>query len=64
MTDFDFGAMQAEGNDADVPELFVMTMTPLPLDSEPAAHPSPTPLEIHYAYIHQLIQQGAAKHRV
>lgn len=56
---FDFRAMQAQGNNAGVPELYVLTMTPLPLapDSGTAAG-DPTPLEVHYAYVHNLIEQG------
>lgn len=57
--EFDFDAMQAQGNAAGVPELYVLTMTPLPLGSEPSRGPDgPTALEVHYAYIHRLIGQG------
>lgn len=60
MSGFDFAAMQAQGNNAGVPQLYVLTMTPLPLDSPPEA-PAPgqlSPLEIHYAYMYDLIEQG------
>ncbi len=57
--EFDFQAMQAQGNTAGVPELYVLTMTPLPLGSESSRTPAdPTPLEVHYAYIARLIEQG------
>ena len=58
---FDFGAMVAQGNTAGLPEMYLLTMTPLPLASEPERGPGPdgrTPLEIHYEYIHRMIQQG------
>ena len=56
---FDFPAMQAQGNSAGVPELFVLTMTPLPLPAGFAATPHEShPLEAHYAYMHRLIEQG------
>lgn len=59
MTDFDFAAMQAQGAAAGVPALYLLTMTPLPLRSGPPAAPGdPSPLEVHYAYIHRLIEQG------
>ena len=62
-TQFDFAAMQAQGNRAGIPELYVLIMTPLPLASNaPAETPAgeATPLEIHYAYMHQLVEQGKA----
>lgn len=61
MTGFDFAAMQARGESTGVPELYVMIMTPLPLASAgvPANAPGgPTPLEVHYAYMHPLLQRG------
>ncbi len=60
-TQFDFAAMQAQGDQAGIPELYVLTMTPLPLASETAAQTrsgEATPLEIHYAYVRQLVEQG------
>ena len=61
MSDFDFATMQAQGNAACVPELYVMIMTPLPLSSAVIAESAsdPSPLEVHYAYMHALIEQGA-----
>lgn len=57
--EFDFPAMQAQGNTAGVPELYVLTMTPLPLPADPGTAPGdPAPLEAHYAYMHRLIRQG------
>lgn len=56
---FDFPAMQAQGNTAGVPELFVLTMTPLPPAPGSVTPPGePSPLERHYAYMHRLIEQG------
>lgn len=56
---FDFHAMQARGTAAGVPELYVLTMTPLPVTSDSAAaQGDPTPLEVHYAYMHGLIEKG------
>jgi len=58
---FDFEMMAAQGNAAGVAELYVLTMTPLPLASEPEHGPGPdgrTPLEIHYEYMHSVIEQG------
>lgn len=57
---FDFAAMQARGDNAGLPQLYVLIMTPLPLASVPEAHApgQPTPLEIHYAYMHDLIEDG------
>ena len=56
---FDFRAVQAQGNSAGVPELYVLTMTPLPLPPDAGvAEGDPTPLEVHYAYIHDLLGQG------
>lgn len=60
-TQFDFAAMQAQGNGAGIPELYVLIMTPMPLASEAAAQTPPGethPLEVHYAYIHRLVDQG------
>lgn len=60
-TQFDFAAMQAQGNQAGIPVLYVLIMTPLPLATDPAPAASPgdaTPLEVHYAYMHRLITQG------
>lgn len=55
---FDFLAMQAQGNSAGVPELFVLIMTPLPLVSGPVTAPDePHPLKAHYAYVHRLIEK-------
>lgn len=53
---FDFAAMQAEGNQAGVPELYVLIMTPIA-----GARTSPgevAPLEAHYAYMHRIVQEG------
>ena len=58
MTDFDFTAMQAQGDSAGVPECYVLTMTPLPLATPPAGDVTPTPLESHYAYMHRLVEEG------
>lgn len=58
---FDFEAMKAQGDNAGVPELYVLVMTPLPqpTDSAHSAAPGePTPVEVHYAYIHRLLEQG------
>lgn len=56
---FYFQTMQAQGNSAGVPELFVLTMTPLPLPAGSSAPPHESrPLEAHYAYMHRLIEQG------
>ena len=60
MSGFDFEAMKAQGNSAGVPQLYVLTMTPLPLDVPPEA-PAPgqlSPLENHYAYMHDCIEAG------
>lgn len=57
--DFDFDAMKAQGNAVDLPPLYVLTMTPLPMASE--SQPGPdgrTPLEIHYEYMHRMLEQG------
>jgi len=57
---FDFQGMQAQGNNVGL-QLYVLMMTPLPLASAAegtAATEGPSPLEIHYAYIHDLIEQG------
>jgi uncharacterized protein YciI len=59
---FDFEAMKAQGENAGVPQLYLLSMTPLPLASPPQA-PSPgqpSPLQIHYAYMHELVEQGKA----
>lgn len=58
---FDFAAMQAQGAEAAISGLYVLVMTPLPLTSDTTAGTAPgeaTPLEIHYAYMHGLIEQG------
>jgi uncharacterized protein YciI len=56
---FDFEAMQAQGNNAGVPTLYLLTMTPLPVTSTPDTVPGDTtPLQVHYAYVHRLIEQG------
>ena len=55
MSDFDFAAMQAQGNAAGVAQLYVLIMTPLPLAAESV---DPTALEVHYEYMHRLIEQG------
>lgn len=60
-TPFDFTAMQAQGNTAGIPVLYVLIMTPLPLTSDTAAPTppdEPTPVENHYAYMHQMIEKG------
>lgn len=55
--EFDFAAMQAQGNQAGIPELYVLIMTPLPLASD--VSPSPAhPLEVHYRYVHRLVEEG------
>ena len=60
MTDgFDFEEMLARGNSAGVPELYLVSMTPLPLTADQAAmEGAPSPLEKHYAYMHGLIEEG------
>ena len=55
MSDFDFAAMQAQGNTAGVAQLYALIMTPLPLAAESV---DPTALEVHYEYMHRLIEQG------
>lgn len=57
---FDFEAMKARGENAGIRQLYVLTMTPLPLASDPEAPApgEPTPLEVHYAYIHDLVEDG------
>lgn len=58
---FDFAAMQAEGNQAGIPELYVLIMTPLPLASGTGTRTSSgevAPLEAHYAYMHRILQEG------
>lgn len=58
---FDFTTMAAQGDNAGVPELFVLVMTPVPQssDSTTVGPPdSPTPLEQHYEYMHGLIVEG------
>lgn len=59
MTGFDFAAMVAQGNNAGVAELYLLIMTPLPADqtTEPAAG-GPGALEVHYAYMHRLVEEG------
>lgn len=54
---FDFDAMQKQGNSAGVAELYLLVMTPLP-QAPPAPPGEPTPLEVHYAYMHDLLGQG------
>lgn len=59
--EFDFAAMQALGNAAGVPTLYVVVMTPLPVDPEALAAArsrQPSPLEVHYAYMHRVIAEG------
>ncbi len=59
--DFDFAAMQAQGEAAGVPELYLVVMTPLPVDPQAAAaaqSQQPTPLEVHYAYMHRVVREG------
>lgn len=61
MSGFDFIAMQSQGNTAGVASLYVMIMTPLPLASDAGAESAPgapSPLEVHYAYMHELLEQG------
>ena len=59
MTGFDFAAMVAQGNNAGVAELYLLIMTPLPSDREAKPAPgAPSPLEVHYAYMHQLVEEG------
>lgn len=60
-TQFDFATMQAQGNQAGIPELYVLIMTPIAR----ASHATPgtpigeaTPLETHYAYMHRMVEQG------
>ena len=58
---FDFAAMAKQGNNAGVPELYVVVMTPLPVDPQAAAAAEaqrPSPLEVHYAYMHRVIAEG------
>jgi uncharacterized protein YciI len=60
-TPFDFTAMQAQGNAAGIPVLYVLIMTPLPVAPDTVAHTppdEPTPVESHYAYMHQMIENG------
>ena len=59
--EFDFAAMQVQGADAGVPVLYVVVMTPLPVDPQAAAAAQaqqPTPMEVHYAYMHRAIEEG------
>jgi uncharacterized protein YciI len=59
--EFSFEAMQDQGNAAGVPTLYVFVMTPLPVDPEAAAaarSQQPSPLEVHYAYMHRVIAEG------
>lgn len=59
MTGFDFAAMVARGNNAGVAELYLLVMTPLPVDQAAVTAPgAPSALEVHYAYIHRLVEQG------
>lgn len=59
---FDFATMRARGENAGVPELFVLVMTPMPDVSDRVPHVAAagesTPLEAHYAYVHRLIEEG------
>jgi uncharacterized protein YciI len=58
---FDFEAMTRQGNSTDLPELYVMVMTPLPIAADSPAPEVPdgmTPLEWHYSYMHRLIADG------
>ena len=55
---FDFPAMTAQGNDTGLPEFYAMVMTPLPLPEAPSRSDEPSPLEVHYEYIHRLIEAG------
>ncbi|HPY26285.1 MAG TPA: YciI family protein [Mycobacterium sp.] len=53
---FDFDAMKAQGDAAGVPALYLLIMTPLPVaDPQPAMSSA---LEVHYSYVHRLIEQG------
>ena len=59
--EFDFAAFQAQGNAAGVPVLYVLVMTPLPVDPEAVAaarSQQPSPLEAHYAYMHHVVSEG------
>jgi uncharacterized protein YciI len=55
---FDFHAMTTQGNDTGLPLLYAMVMTPLPLAEAPGGPVEPSPLEVHYEYIHRLIEAG------
>jgi len=58
---FDFEAMTQQGNSTDLPELYVMVMTPLPIafgSPAPEVPDGMTPLEWHYSYMHRLIAGG------
>ena len=58
---FDFAAFQEQGNNAGVPELYLLVMTPLPQkpgSAPPAVPGQPSPLEVHYAYMHDLLEHG------
>lgn len=59
---FDFHAMSAQANNTGLPVLYAMVMTPLPVSaaSSPVgvADDGPTPLEVHYEYMHRLIEDG------
>ena len=61
MTGFDFAAMVARGNSAGIAELYLMIMTPLPSDrAVESAAGAPSALEVHYAYMHRLVEEGKA----
>lgn len=55
---FDFAAMQAQGNQAGIPELYVLIMTPRPHAAAEIPPGQAHPLEVHYAYVNRLIHQG------
>ena len=61
MTGFDFAAMVAQGNNAGVAELYLLIMTPLPADRAAETAPgAPSALEVHYAYMHRLVDESKA----
>lgn len=54
--EFDFEAMKTQGAAAGVPVIYLLVMTPLPVTgSQP---PVRSALEVHYAYMHRLIEDG------
>ena len=58
-TPFDFDAMVTQGENARIPQLFVLVMTLLPQATGTKADADgPTPLERHYEYMHRLIAEG------